>query len=165
MNQFRVYCPKMKEKSRPAPSAHPPKVPKSRTQPSSLPTTNTQSRGQPNRTSNSVTLQPSQTDYMKTSQSEHNCLYQFHKGTAWEPFLFRPNYKVSFKLQRKMVWKPVFNKQNKQTRKDKMQRAFTRGLLPVTAGMALFHQVWGALENFIPCQETVLKVPLYKALL
>lgn len=37
--------------------------------------------------------------------------------------------------------------------------------MPVTAGMALFHQVWGALENFIPGQETVLKAPLYKALL
>lgn len=45
-----------------------------------------------------------------------------------------------------------------------MQWAFSRGLLPMTAGMALFHQVWGALGNFIPCQETVLKASLYKAL-
>lgn len=37
MNQFRVYCPKMKEKSLPASSTHPHKVPKSGIQPSSSP--------------------------------------------------------------------------------------------------------------------------------
>lgn len=68
----------MKEKSLPASSAHPHKVPKSRTQPSSPPATNTQ-RGQPNRTSYRATLQPSQTSYTQTSRRGCNCLYQFPK--------------------------------------------------------------------------------------
>lgn len=122
------------------------------------PAANTQ-RGQPNITSNRAALQPPQTNYTKTSQSERNCLYQFHKGIAWEPFLFRPNYKVSFELQNKMVWKPVFNKQNKQTRKDKMQWAFTRGLLPATAEMASFTKSGVTWKTSYLSREAVSKLP------
>lgn len=62
--------------------------------------------------------------------------------------------------------------QAEQTCKDKMQWALTRGLLPATAEMVLFHQVWGALENFILLRGDSSHLPphppphtLYKALL
>lgn len=127
MNQFRVYCPKMKEKSLPTSSARPQKVPKSRTQPSpSPPHTRCKYTERPAQYNfkQSGPAAP-QTNYTKTSQSERNCLYQFHKGIAWEPFLFRPNYKVSFELQNKMVWKPVFKSKTNKHAKIKCS-----GLLP-----------------------------------
>lgn len=151
----------MKEKSLPTSFACPRKIPKSRTRSSpSPPHTRCKYTERPAQYNfkQSGPAAP-QTNYTETSQSERNCLYQFHRGIAWEPFLFRPNYKVSFELQNKMVWKPVFNKQNKQTRKDKMQWAFTRGLLPTTAEMASFTKSGVPWKTSYLSRETVSKLP------
>lgn len=48
----------------------------------------------------------------------------------------RPNYKARFELQNKTPWKSVFNKQNKQTSKDKTQWDLTRDPLPAAGEMA-----------------------------
>ena len=151
----------MKGKSLPTSSARPQKIPKSRTRSSPSPPHTrckyTERPAQYNFKQSSPAAP--QTNYTETSQSERNCLYQFHRGIAWEPFLFRPNYKVSFELQNKMVWKPVFNRQNKQTRKDKMQWAFTRGLLPATAEMASFTKSGVPWKTSYLSRETVSKLP------